>query len=188
MPHLFFSEECALMNHWQKDLHFFVADITGKGKLARNGDIIQPTIKRGDSERLCNWTIHDRTESSTDHTHIHTYLCNPWFTWHFMCNPWRAVLLECVVTWAADTLGDEAPHEVGTILAPVWPSKGVYLRLEATWLCTHKHTLHIAVHCCVQSELENLPFDVVDTDYSVIPSYSGWDPSPNESICIYKAD
>lgn len=34
---------------------------------------------------------------------------------------------ESFVTWAADTLGDEAPHEVGAVLAPVRPSEGVYL-------------------------------------------------------------
>lgn len=31
------------------------------------------------------------------------------------------------VTWAADALRDQAPHEVGAVLTPVWPPKCVYL-------------------------------------------------------------
>lgn len=99
-------------------------------------------------------------------------------------------MLECIVTWAADTLGNEPPHEVGTVLAPVRTSKGVYLLLETTRSThAHTHTPHNTSHGYVLSKLENLHFDVdLDRDYFVIPSYSGWDPLPNESICIYKAD
>lgn len=89
-------------------------------------------------------------------------------------------MLECIITWAANTLGDEAPHEVGTVLAPVRSSKGVYLVLKMIMVI---HTPTYAY-----SKLGNHPFDELDSDYFVIPGYSGWDPSPNESICIHKAD
>lgn len=91
---------------------------------------------------------------------------------------------DCIVTWAADTLGNETPHEVGTVLAPVWPTKRVYLELEMTWLNT-RHILQIVS----MTKLENLPFHVLDTVEIILWSHAGaWDPSPNESICIYKAD
>lgn len=45
------------------------------------------------------------------------------------------------VTWAAYTLGNETPHEVGAVFTPVWASEGVHLRSRRQRRCgqTHSH-------------------------------------------------
>lgn len=89
---------------------------------------------------------------------------------------------ERIVTWAADTLGDETPHEVGTILAPVRPPESVHLGLETTLLYTHTH---ITSYIYISSRLENLDRTEITLWFDC---YSWRDPLSNESICIYKAD
>ena len=59
-------------------------------------------------------------------------------------------------------------------------------RKVCTW--SKKRHGYTHTHTHPNQNLDNSPSDALDRDYFVIPSYSGRDPTPNESICIYKAD
>lgn len=137
---------CLIRFFWGTDFN------TLKRKDAIKWDLVKSLIRcKNFLERLCNWDTHNSKRNCIIH-----YLCNSWRTRWSLYNPWHgALMVECVVTWAADTLGNQTPHEVGTVLAPVRPSKCMYLELERTVLT---HMQCIVSHCCVQSRLEKPPF------------------------------
>lgn len=68
---------------------------------------------------------------------------NPCCLWHVTCIHGSKTKSEWPVTWTANALCDEAPHEVGAVLTPVWPSKRVYLGSQQTCSYTHSNTCQL---------------------------------------------
>lgn len=126
-----------LQRHLQQ--HFYVLCFTEP--LFRNAQSSKKKKKCRKYAKIKNQIKKFRAVIQLKHHHVTCQL--PLFNPGMWCEIYGNMKSEWTVTWTANTLCDEAPHEVGAVLTPVWPSKGVYLGSQQTCSYTHSTTRQI---------------------------------------------